>query len=227
MDKSLNVKQRVLIPIDVYQRLKEIEGLYESLLDSGDVPDKKSIQADTQNPAVVKTGGREAPPFTQTSQAFESSRFLPSSSEIPKTVIVNNQVPTVSNGFSHVPPLPREIFVKFVRKPYRERAIELLQKLEAHPLIFGYDSFGVISIRGNIVEGSSLFEFLPITFVQLKKVPKNISAWVDLLKSLSLTSYIRNKSLLKLDKKEEHSIPAFAEEEPLRPVPPDKKWYHL
>ena len=176
----------------------------------------------TTNHPVIESGGQ-----TNT-DTIKSDRILPPSPKlIENTYIPSDKSTNVVRSTLPPPIVPPEIFVKFVRKPYKDKALSLLKKLSEHSLVFTYDQFGVVSIRGNKLTGSTLFEYLPITFVNLKKKPENLMQWKELLFSLNLQHFIKNKHLLKMTSDEESEQQNQESNEELQKKVPNRLWYQL
>ena len=225
-NKEPKITQRVLITLEDYEYLKDVEMKYDIL--SG--LKKNNHQNENLESALSTDGGQ--PGSSQNVDLFEhGQRLVPKEMTILKKVEIAEDKITNSVRAHHLklPSLPRDIFVKFVRKPYKTKALQLLKKLEEHKLIFSYDNYGILTIDGNRWEGSSLFELLPITFAPRKIFPKYSKEWRDLLEKLSLLSFVKNKKLLNISENQAEKPPTnFLEDSSsLEKIPPNRKWYQI
>ncbi len=193
---------RVLITLADFQRLKRIESAYFQLTDKEPEDQNSSCQNNVNTFTAVLDEGSGAVQgsldYLNNVGSIKSNRLITQNESllatpklIPKSYPLNSESPKTQPSNQT---LPKEVFVHLLRQKYRPNALNLLKDLENHPLRFSYDNHGVCTINNHTVTGATLFEFLPPTFYPIKKIPKHFDVWIDLLKSLDLGHYIKNKS---------------------------------
>ncbi len=184
--KNEKITKRILIPLEEYERLKKIEEQFESL---NNKQAGHSSEKDTNKAGILSEGEGENTLYLDHEPGpLSTNRQLPETGE--------NEIETGGQTACATTSIRKDIFVNLVREKYRHLATLLLNELEKFPLIVKFDAYGAITVKGNLWSNGSLFDYLPITFYELKKKPANLIRWVDLLKELNLSRFIKNKKLL-------------------------------
>ena len=93
--------------------------------------------------------------------------------------------------------------LQLIWKRHQLKAAKLLKKLKNIPSIT-WDSKGVVTLNGVVLEKSNIIDFLEVVFYSGKsKEVKYLSAWVAFLKNNDLYQFVINPTILIADYKED------------------------
>lgn len=92
--------------------------------------------------------------------------------------------------------------LQLIWKRHQLKALKLLKKLKNIPSI-SWDSKGVVTLNGVLLENSNIIDFLEVVFYSGKsKEVKYLSAWIAFLKNNDLFQFVINPTILIADYKD-------------------------
>ena len=130
-----------------------------------------------------------------------------------KSLLIPNKtsvlLPKTSEVEVNKTPLSKEKIISSIRKRFQKKAGKLLDEIGSHPLSVSYDSQGVTSINGQLVQGSDIRDLLASCFYSIKSKHVNgLQLWNDMLRETNLYHYVVNPD-------HQHNIPN------------DEEWFFL
>ncbi len=119
-----------------------------------------------------------------------------------------------------------------MRKKFQRKATNLLEKLLQHKELIQWDQNGIVTFNQNeAVPGASIFSLVRATFYPSVKDSNlaGLENYVKLLKTLGLTSFIKNKALLKakVQQPPQQALKPLGESETVEAPNPDKHWFYI